>query len=307
MSGNRSIKKVNGNEVIVSNLDKVYWPEEKYTKGDLIKYYEKISTFILPYLRGRPESLHRHPHGIDGNSFYQKDASDLNLPDWVGSKMIYSGSEKRKIKYLLCENPATLIYLANLGCIELNPWNSRKEKLEFPDYTVIDLDPHETDFKNVINVAKAAKKILDKIGVKGFVKTSGATGLHIYIPLKAEYGYDQARGFCHLINMAINRELPKITSLERSPEKRRGLVYLDYLQNIKGQTLASVYSVRPRAQAPVSAPLRWEELKTGLRPENFNIKNIFLRLNKYGDLWEGLLEENTDMSEALEKLQYLLK
>ncbi len=301
---NKSGKKetVNSKTLKLTNLDKVYWPDEGYTKGDLIEYYEKISEYILPYLKDRPESLLRHPNGINGESFFQKDIVQLNAK-WLKTQNIYSESNEKDIKYLVCNDKETLVYMANLGCIEINPWFSRIDNLENPDYLVIDLDPEEIDFEKVIETAHGVKEVLDEAGARSFCKTSGATGLHVYVPLGAKYDYDTVKEFAHIIAQLANAKLPQITSLERSPSKRKHKVYLDYLQNRRGQTLAAPYSVRPRPEAPVATPLEWDEVKTGLKPPDYNIKNIFRRLGQKGDIFQKILANGIDIQKCIENLQ----
>ncbi len=286
----------------LSNLDKIYWPDEGYTKGDLIDYYKKISKYILPYLKDRPESLLRHPDGIIGKRFFQKDISQLNT-DWLKTEDIFSESNDKDITFLICNDEKTLTYMANLGCIEINPWFSRIGSLENPDYMVIDLDPEEIDFDKVVETALVVKEVLDEAGAESYCKTSGATGLHIYLPLGAKYNYDTAKDFAHIIAKLVYAKASKITSLERSPSKRKKKVYLDYLQNRKGQTLAAPYCVRPRPGAPVATPLEWKEVKQGLSPDDFNIKNIFKRLDKKGDLFKNVLAKGIDIKECLDNLQ----
>lgn len=302
MKGTETILKINGRSLKLTNLEKVYWPKEKYTKGDLIEYYRNIAPFILPYLKDRAESMNRHPGGINGPNFFQKDVRD-QMPSWIKTKKIFSESNNANINYLVCQDEATLVYMANLGCIEINPWNSRIQKQEHPDYLVIDLDPEDISFDRVVLVAQSVHKLLDSIGVKNFCKTSGATGLHIYVPLGAKYNYDQAKEFAHLVALIINKQLPDITSVERSPKKRQKRVYLDYLQNRKGQTLAAPYSVRPKPGATVSTPLEWSEVRTGLDPHKFTIKTIFARIKKKKDLFKPVLGPGSDLKKALKKLE----
>lgn len=285
-----------------TNLDKVFWPKEGYTKGDVITYYEKIAPFILPYLKDRPESLNRHPNGIAGKNFFQKDM-DHQPPDWVKLFKDYAPSTKKYVHYLVCQNKATLIYLANLGCIEINPWNSRISHPDKPDFMIIDLDPEGVSFEIVVEVAQMVHKVFDEIGAKNYCKTSGATGLHIYVPLGAKYDFDQVRDFAHKVVTEVNRRLPKITSLQRHPAKRRHKVYLDYLQNSVGQTLAAPYSLRPKPGATVSTPLEWKEVKKGLSPAQFTIKNIFKRLKQKGDLWKPVLGKGIDLKKALKRIE----
>lgn len=292
---------VNGRNVPISNLDKVYWPESGYTKYDLIDYYLHLSEYILPYLKDRPQNLHRHPNGINHAGFYQKDNEDL--PNWIDTFENYSKSSARNINYLLCQNEATLLYMANLGCIEINPWNSRISHPERPDYTIIDLDPTEKNtFEQVIEVALAAKEILDSAGIEGYCKTSGSSGIHIYIPLGAKYSYDEARDFTKLLCYFIHEKMPKITSMERAVKNRKDKIYLDYLQNRKGQTLAAAYCVRPKPHATVSAPLKWSELEKGIQIQDFTIKTMPQRLATLGDLFAGVLGKGIAMEKALERL-----
>ena len=294
--------KINKHVLKITNRSKVYWPEDGYTKGDLIDYYMQIADYILPYLKDRPESLNRHPNGIDGSSFYQKDMGDT-LPDWIKVKEIHSESNDKEIRYMLCQNKETLIYMANLGCIEINPWNARIQKIEKPDYIVIDLDPSDSNtFDEVIQTALVVKKILDKAGADSYCKTSGATGLHIYVPLGATYSYEQGKNFAHIIAQLTHDALPDTTSLIRNLKERKEKIYIDYLQNRSGQTVAAPYSVRPKTGATVSTPLEWKEVKKGLHPSKFTIQTIFKRLEKKGDLFKGVLGKGIDMGQCLKKL-----
>lgn len=297
-----SILEVDGISVPLSNLDKVYWPGEGYTKYDLIDYYIQVSEFILPFLKDRPQNLNRHPNGIDKPSFYQKDHE--TLPIWAETHKIYSESSKKEIDYLLCQNEATLLYMANLGCIEINPWNSRVQNLENPDYTVIDLDPSDKNtFEQVIEVAQVAKEVLDGAKIKGYCKTSGSSGLHIYLPLGAKYNYDEARDFTKLLCHFINEKLPKLTSMERAVKSRKDKIYLDYLQNRRGQTLAAAYCVRPKVAATVSTPLLWKEVKPGLKLKEFTIKTVPERLQEMGDIFGKVLGKGIDIETALGLLE----
>jgi bifunctional non-homologous end joining protein LigD len=291
---------------IPTNLQKIYWPKERYTKGQLINYYQAISKVILPYLKDRPQSLHRHPNGINGESFFQKNIT-TKVPEFVQTTKLVLETEKKSITSILCNNQETLLYLANLGCIEINPWNSKVKKIDYPDWAVIDLDPGKIGFDKVIETAIETRKLLDKIDVPSYPKTSGKTGLHIFIPMGAKYDYDQVKQFVEILVKLINTKLPKTTSVERSPSKRTRLIYLDYLQNRIGQTLAAPYSVRPWPGATVSAPLQWKEVKRGLDPAKFTMKNIFKRLDKLGDLWQPVIGTGIDLQAALNNLSKLVK
>ncbi|MBV9349274.1 MAG: DNA ligase D, partial [Patescibacteria group bacterium] len=283
----------------LTNLDKKYWPQEGYTKGDMLAYYEKIGDTILPYMKERPLVLFRHPNGIDKAGFFQKDSSDLNLPDFVHTTMVHSESNDKEIRYVVCDNKETLLYAANLGCIEMNVWNSRVDSLDKPDFYVIDLDPGDNTFEEVIEVAQVTHEVLTLSCEESYPKTSGKTGIHVYVPLRAKYDYDQVRNFAELVVRVVHSRIPGITSLERSPAKRKDKIYLDWLQNRTGQTLAAPYSLRPVAGACVSTPLEWKEVKKGLSPRDFTIENIFDRLKKKGDLWKPILGKGVDLKAAI--------
>ncbi|MCR3921711.1 MAG: DNA ligase D [Firmicutes bacterium] len=293
---------INKQRVKLTNLDKMYWPEEQYTKGEVISYYRSMASHILPYLKDRPQSLYRTPNGISEGGFYQKNVSDF-IPEWVHTHAVFSASNEKSILYLLCQNEQTLIYMANLGCIEINPWLSRVQSLDHPDYLVIDLDPEDISFAKVVETALAVYEVLESADIVSFPKTSGATGIHIFIPLQAQYGYDVVREFARLIATLVHNLVPSFTSIERSPKKRQQKVYLDFLQNRPGQTLASVYSIRPRPQATVSTPLRWQEVKLGLDPHAFTMKNIQKRVEKLGDLFKGVLGPGIDIKKSITKLE----
>jgi len=290
--------------VKLTNQDKIYFPKDGITKGDVIDYYQSVATYILPHLKNRPLSLNRFPNGIEEQSFYQKDAGD-HIPDWIKTTQVYSESNDKYIDYIYCNDKATLAYLNNLGCIDLNPWNSSLPDLEHPDYLVLDLDPSSKNtFDEVIETALQVNEVLEAIKVKGYCKTSGSTGIHIYIPMSGKYDFDQVKDFAHILMKQVNEKLPKFTTLERSLQKRDNKkIYLDYLQNRTGQTLASAYSLRPKQGASVSMPLDWDELKPGLRPTDFNINNALDRIKEKGDLFKPVLGKGIDMMKALELLQ----
>ncbi|QHT66649.1 DNA polymerase domain-containing protein [Rhodocytophaga rosea] len=291
-----------GQTLNLSNLDKVYWPDEGYTKGDLINYYRQVARWMLPYLKDRPQSLHRHPNGIKEAGFYQRDIKS-QLPDWIETVEIYSESTKRNLAHILCQDEATLTYLNNLGCIEIHPWNSRVQSLEKPDYAAIDLDPGENTYDQVVEVALEVKQVLDHAGVSCYCKTSGATGMHIFVPLGRQYTFDEAEIFARRVAELVHARLPELTSLERSPKQRRKQVYIDYLQNNIGQSLAAAYSVRPIPGATVSTPLLWSEVKKGLSPSDFNIHTVPERINQLGDIFGGVLGSGIDLEKCLEKLK----
>lgn len=290
-------------KVKLTNPDKIYWPDEGYTKGDMLAYYSSIYKYIGKYLKGRPESLKRNPNGIKGEAFFHKDAGE-NAPEWVDTYPVWSESSNKTVDYLVCNNKDSLLYIANLGCIEINPWNSRIIKPDHPDYLVMDLDPSDKNtFDEVVDCALAIKEIFDKAGVDSYCKTSGASGLHVYIPLGAKYSYEQTRQFAELIAHMTVDMLPDITTLERSLKKRpKSKIYVDYLQNKEGATLSTVYSLRPKPGAPVSTPLDWKEVKHGIDPRNYNIENTLQRLEKKGDLFAPVLKKGIDMMKALKNI-----
>ena len=284
-----------------TNPDKIFWPKEGYTKSDVIAYYKRMASVILPYLKDRPQSLLRQPNGIKGRSFYQKNIN-MKVPPFVETRAVQSESSD-SINYLLCQNKETLLYMANLGCIEINPWNSRIESLDNPDFMIIDLDPQGRSFEDLVTVALATREVLEMACEWSFIKTSGKRGLHIEVPLGAQYTYDQIRIFCGLLVQLVHATVPDITSLERSPSKRTKLIYLDHLQNSRGQTLACPYSLRPWAGATVSTPLEWKEIRKGFDPSKFNIKTIFKRLDQKGDLWKGRFKKSIDLEKSIQCLK----
>jgi len=297
--------KVGRRELKLTNLSKVYWPKEKYTKRDLLNYYHDIAPYMLPYMLDRPQSLNRHPNGIAGANFYQKNTAG-KVADWITTYRFDSESQG-PIDFMVCTDEASLLYMASLGCIEMNPWHSRTAAPHHPDWCVIDLDPDGNPYDQVMSVALVIKGLLDEMKVPAYCKTSGATGMHIYIPLKAKYTYDQSRMLARLIvEMAQqDRRIASFTSLERTPAKRKKKIYLDFLQNREIQTLAAPYSVRPRPGAPVSTPLYWEELKKGLKPGNFTMLNIFDRLKREGDLFKPVLGKGIDLEKIIRKLEVM--
>ena len=305
LTGEEQVITLNGHELKLTNLDKLYWKKEKFSKGDMINYYLQMAPYILPYMIDRPQSLNRHPNGIEGPNFFQKDMKG-KLPDWMETHEDFSESTNETVEYLVCSNEATLIYMANLGCIEMHPWHSRTQSWQKPDWCLIDLDPDKTNtFNQVIETAQTVKKVLDAIGADCCVKTSGSTGIHIYIPLGAKYDYDQSKQLAELIVTLVNQELPELTSVERSPAKRKGKIYLDYLQNRETQTAAAPYSLRPKPGVPVSTPLDWSEVKKGLTPTTYNAKNIFERVQSVGDLFKPVLGKGINLEKVLKKLASL--
>jgi bifunctional non-homologous end joining protein LigD len=288
--------------VTITNRQKIYWPDEGYTKGDLISYYQKMADHILPYLKGRPLSLKRNPDGIRDSGFFHKDAGE-NAPAYADVFKVRNQSNDKIVDYIVCNNTATLLYLANLGCIEMNPWNSTVKKIGHPTWMVIDIDPSsENTFTQVVDTANTVKEILDKAAVPCYCKTSGASGLHVYVPMKNQYDFETVKNFAHIVASLVQEQLPAFTSLERSLSKRGPRIYIDYLQNRTGQTLASAYSLRPVPGASVSAPLDWKEVDHKLHPSQFNIQNILQRVKKKGDLFLPVLTTSISLQKALKTL-----
>lgn len=280
---------IEGKEITLTNLDKIFWPGQRYTKGDMVSFYFHISPYILPHLKCRPLSLKRYPNGLEGEHFFQKEAGPY-VPMWLKTVPIFSDTKAEHINYILCNDLATLVYLANLACISQNPWLSRWPDFENPDFITFDLDPSEgAVFVDVQEVALLIKEILDDSGLNSFVKTTGATGMHIFVPVENNYTFRQIRDFAQGIAYIATKISPEKATLERSVAKREGKVYIDYLQNIEGKTLVSPYCLRARPGAPIATPLSWDELSEPINPEQFNIKTIFNRLSQTGDLWAEIL------------------
>lgn len=293
---------IGGEELTITNWDKPYWPDDGITKGDLVEYYLDVAEVMVPYLRDRPESLHRFPDGIGGKHFFHKDMRGT-APSFARTTRVTSEADGSTIEYLVCDDAVTLAYMAGLGCIEIHPWNSRVAEEGRPDWCVLDFDPFDSNpYTEVVEAARSLHRICERAGIPSYPKTSGATGLHVYIPLGALYPYEQARQFGEALAHLVNDELPATTTLERSPSKRGGRIYLDYLQNRRGQTLAAPYSVRPRRGATVSTPLTWGEVTKRLDPARYTLRNLRRRLDRKGDLFAGVLGDGIDLAAVLEAL-----
>ena len=282
------VKEVSGHTLKFTNLSKLYWPEDNITKRDMLNYYFQVAPYILPYLKDRPQSLNRFPNGIHGKSFYQKDVTG-KVPDWVKTYKYRSNDEDIDKHFMVGSDEASVLYMASLGAIELNPWSSRIQKPDHPDWCIIDLDPSTNTFDQVIESALVTKQVLDHLNVDAYCKTSGSTGIHIYIPLGAKYTYEQSKEFARIIVTLVHREIPKFTSIERKVSDRKGKIYLDFLQNRPKATLAAPYSLRPKAGATVSMPLHWDEVKKGLKMKDFTIHNAVARIREMGDIFNPVL------------------
>lgn len=289
----------------LTHLNKVFWPKEGFTKGDVIRYYDRVADVILPYLRNRPMVLNRHPNGIKGASFFQKNVDPGHLPAFVKTIAIRAKSTGRKVNYVICNNKATLLYLANLGCIEMHPWLSRIGRLNKPDFLVIDLDPRGNPFDQVITVARTARKLIESAGGRSLIKTSGKTGLHIYVPVRGNYEFEQVRSVAKLICRILNKRLPKLTSFAHRPA--RGKIYLDYARNSIGQTIVAPYSLRAFPRATVSTPLEWSELMKSVRPQRYTLRTIFRRLNGKGDVWQSAFRQSTSLTKLERNLTRIVK
>jgi bifunctional non-homologous end joining protein LigD len=287
-----------------TNIKKVFWPAEGYTKGDLIAYYERVAPLMLPYLRDRPLVLTRYPDGITGKSFYQKDAPDF-APTWVRTERIYSRDTERDIAYLVVDDLEMLRYVANSAALPIHVWASRVVSLERPDWLVLDLDPKGAPFTDVVRVALALRGILERLELPSYVKTSGATGLHILLPLGARYTYEQCRTFARLLAVMGVEALPEISTVARPLRARGGKVYIDFGQNGHGQTIVAPYSLRPLPGAPASCPLEWREVTPRLDPARFTLETLPARFEKMADPLTPVLGDGIDMAAALERIEAL--
>ncbi|RYY49487.1 MAG: DNA ligase D [Chitinophagaceae bacterium] len=293
------VRPVDGHDIKFGNLSKIYWPKDKISKRDMLNYYYQVAEYIIPYLKDRPQSLNRFPNGINGPSFYQKDVTG-KVPDWI-PKFPYT-SEGQQKNFMLCNDEASLLYMASLGCIEFNPWSSTIQKPDNPDWCMIDLDPDKNSFNQVIETANVTRDVLSAAGIDCYCKTSGSTGLHIYIPLGKKYSYEESKEFARIIATLVHEQTSKFTSIERMIKNRGGKMYIDFLQNRPSATLASAYSLRPKPEATVSMPLHWEEVKKGLKMKDYNIHNAIAKIREQGDIFKPVLGKGINMAAALKKL-----
>ena len=294
---------INGRELTLTHLNKIYFPKAGFTKRDVLAYYASVSPYLLPFLKHRPLVLHRYPNGIAGGAFYQKEAGEY-IPEWIRTVAIFSETKKRAVSYFLIDDLASLLYLSNLGCIEHNPFSAREDDLDQPDYMFVDLDPTEgTAFSRVVLAARVIGEVLKQAGLEFFTKTSGASGLHMYIPIARRYGFDQVRALLEIITqLAVDREKGLLTRIHRVHDRPQNTIFVDVRQNAYGQSLASVFSVRPREGAPVSTPLAWSELKPDLKPEVWNMRTVLADLPRRSKLWEKFFDRTQTLESALEAL-----
>jgi bifunctional non-homologous end joining protein LigD len=291
----------------LTNLDKLFWPEEHFTKGDLIRYYLEIASWMLPYLKDRPVVLTRYPNGISGKSFFQKDAPGFT-PSWIRTEKVYSHESRRDIAYFVLESPDAIAYMANMGAIPIHIWSSRFPHLERPDWLLFDIDPKGSTTAMAAAVALETAAVLREIGMRPYVKTSGQMGIHVVVGLKPEYTYEQARMFSEMVARIVVRRIPESATLTRDHAARKGRTYIDYLQLGHGKTIAAPFAVRPIAGAPVSAPIQWNELTPSIEPGRFNIKTMPARMERLkADPFLGALTDLQRIEPALPKLEEMMR
>ena len=275
--------------VDVTSLDRVYWPDEGYTKGDLLRYYITVGKTVLPYLKDRPTILKRYPNGINAPMFFQHNVE--NAPDLLKTVELESETG-RAINYAVYSDLTALIYLVNIGTIEQHPWHSRIGDLDHPDYIVFDLDPHGAPFANVRQVALVMGDVLKELQLTGYPKTSGSSGIHIYVPVRRRYSYEEVARFAEQVSERVAERVPQIATVERRlAERKQDQVYVDWQQNARGKAAAAVYTVRAKPGASVSTPVTWQEVVRGFEIRDFTIKTVPPRLKKKGDLWREMLKD----------------
>jgi bifunctional non-homologous end joining protein LigD len=300
-------RQIGGHHLKFTNLNKVYYPDEGYTKREVLNYYSAVDGLILPHLKDRPLSLKRYPNGIQQEYFFQKNVREAFAP-WLRTELIESEHNHGPIKYVFADDRASLLYLVNLGCIDHNPWMSRSQSLDNPDFVLIDLDPQECPFDMIVDAARLVHEVLEQIGLEGYPKTTGGDGMHVYIPVEPIYSYEETRTFAELIARLVFDRNPDLFTTPRSVSKRKkNRVYFDYLQNGKSKTIAAPYVLRAYPGAPVATPLAWSEVRQGLHPSQFNITNAHERFAQKGDLFEGVLKKLQRLEGALEKLEKLFR
>jgi bifunctional non-homologous end joining protein LigD len=300
-------REIDGHRLKFTNLAKVFYPDEGYTKRDVLNYYAGVADLILPHLKDRPLSLKRYPDGIGKEYFFQKDVTGKFEP-WLRTETVASEHAGRPITYAFAQDRASLLYLVNLGCIDQNPWMSRSPTLENPDFVLIDLDPHECPFDRIVDAALLVKRTLDRIGLTGYPKTTGGDGLHVYIPVEPVYTYEETRTFAELIARLVVAEQPDLFTTSRAvAQRKKGRVYFDYLQNGFSKTISAPYVLRAYPGAPVATPLEWSEVKHGLLPGQFHMGNARERFARKGDLFAGVLAKPQRVEDALARLEKLFR
>jgi bifunctional non-homologous end joining protein LigD len=298
-SAREATVEVDGRRLKFTNLDKVFYPRDGVLKRDVINYYDAVAEWILPHLRDRPLSLKRYPNGVEAKFFFQKEGEG-KFPEWVRLEPVASGHKQAPIHYVVANDRATLLYLANLACIDQNPWMSRIGTIENPDYVLIDLDPYECPFEKIVEAAQLMRGILSRMKLAGYPKTTGGDGMHIYVPVEPVYSYEQVRSFAEVLSHLANRERPDLFTTPRAVSKRtKGKVYFDYLQIGLSKTISAPYVLRAYPGAPVATPLHWDEVKPGLNPSQFHIGNAVERFRRTGDLFAGVLHSPQRIEAAL--------
>ena len=277
------IIKIGREQVSVTSLDRIYWPDEKLTKFDLLSYYLTVADYIMPYLQDRPAILQRYPRGIKAPMFFQQDLD--SAPEFIKTARLIN-QEGRELDYGVYSTTASLLHFVTLGTIEQHPWHSTVKKLDKPDWIAIDLDPKSAPWENVLQVALVVKQVADEIGLQAFPKTSGSSGIHIYVPLKPTNEYDKVAEFARLFASEVAQRAPRIATVERTIAKRKSTqVYVDWMQNARGKSLAAVFTARAKPKAPVSMPLTWKQVEKGIKIQDFTITNVPELLKKKGDAW----------------------
>ena len=287
---------VEGQPVSLTSLERVYWPDEKITKFELLRYYLEISSHIMPFLKNRPAILQRWPRGINAPMFFQQDLE--SAPAFIKTARL-TNKEGREIDYAIYSTTASLLHFVNLGSIEQHPWHSTIAKLDNPDWIAIDLDPKKAPWENVLQVALTGKEVCDEIGLKAFPKTSGSSGIHIYLPLKPTNEYESVAEFSRLLASEIARRVPRIATVERTIAKRKSdQVYVDWMQNARGKSLAAVFTARAKPKATVSMPLTWKQIEQGVKISDFTVKNVPALLKKKGDAWSEFFNRRQTLKPA---------
>ncbi len=302
LAGREVTTEVNGHRLKFTNLDKVWFPKDGWKKRDLLEFYDRVSPWLLPHLKDRPLSMKRYPNGIAEEFFFQKNAGS-HFPDWMRCEPITEHHPPKINHYPMAQDRASLLYLVNLGCIDQNPWMSRAGSLDRPDWMLLDLDPVETSFNQIVDAALLVRELLDGLGLKGYPKTTGGDGMHVYVPLDPIYSFDQVRSFAELLtHLAVIQEPDLFTTPRSVGKRKKGRVYFDYLQIGIGKTIAAPYVVRAYDGAPVATPLDWKEVKHGLQPSDFLISNTIERFNRVGDLFAPVLQGGQKLEDALERM-----
>ena len=309
LTGDLNVR-VAGEVVPLTHLDRVYWPDEGYTKGDLIRYYHEVARYILPYLEDRPLIMKRYPAGIKGQSFHQHDVHQ-EVPGFMRTVALeVEDGGGHTVDYIVGSGEATLLYMANLGAIERHPWHSRVGDLERPDWFVFDLDPSEgVEFETICDVALTTREVLARVGLEAYAKTSGSRGIHVYVPVKPEYTYERIAELAEQVATVVARERKEVATVERSKRKRGArMIYVDHMQNARGKSVVAPYSVRPKPGATVSAPLEWREVeRRRIKTADFHIKNMLRRVESKGDLFRPVLKKGQRLEGVFERARELFE